>query len=154
VQAASVEKMKAFVSRARALKAEHNLAGRRDVTFFVTTDDAAWAALEPNLTKLSRMAGASEFLRREKVEGAPASVTALGTLYLDLASAVDVGAERARMSKEIAALDGHIAATEARLANRAFLDKAPPAVLEGARRQLSEQQAKRAELGRLLKSLG
>ena len=44
--------------------------------------------------------------------------------------------------------------TEARLANQAFVSKAPPAVLEGARRQLAEQQAKRAELERLLKGLG
>jgi valyl-tRNA synthetase len=58
------------------------------------------------------------------------------------------------MSKEIAALEKHIAATQARLANKAFVDKAPPAVLEGARRQLAEQTAKLAELQRLLKSLG
>jgi valyl-tRNA synthetase len=100
------------------------------------------------------MAGASEIQRRAAVDGAPAAVTALGTLHLDLASAVDAGAERFRISKEIAALEKHIAGTEARLANRAFVDKAPAAVLEGARRQLSEQQAKRAELERLLKSLG
>jgi valyl-tRNA synthetase len=81
-------------------------------------------------------------------------VTALGTLYLDLASSVDVAAESVRMRKEIEALARHIAGTEARLANQAFVSKAPAAVLEGARRQLAEQQAKRAELERLLRSLG
>jgi valyl-tRNA synthetase len=154
VQAASVERMKVFVSQARALKAEHGLASRRDVTFLVIADDAQWATIHANLPKLIRMAGAAAIVRREAVDGAPAAVTALGTLYLDLASAVDVGAEKARMAREIAALGKHIAATEARLANRAFVDKAPPAVLEGARRQLGEQQAKRAELERLLKALG
>jgi valyl-tRNA synthetase len=146
--------MKAFVSRARALKAEHNLASRRDVTFFLIANDPAWAIVESNRAKLTRMAGAAEIQRREEVDGAPAAVTSLGTLYLDLASAVDPGAEKVRISKEIAALDKHIAGTEARLANEAFVAKAPAAVLEGARRQLAEQQAKRAELGRLLKSLG
>jgi valyl-tRNA synthetase len=152
--AASVERMKAFVSQARALKAEHNLASRRDVKFFLICRDPAWDMVQSNMAKLTRMAGASEIVRREAVEGAPAAVTTLGTLYLDLASAVDAGAEKARMSKEIAALEKHIAGTEARLANEAFVAKAPPAVLEGARRQLAEQQAKRAELERLLKSLG
>jgi valyl-tRNA synthetase len=152
--AATVERMKAFVSRARALKAEHNLASRRDVTFFLIANDPAWAIVESNRAKLTRMAGAAEIQRREEVDGAPAAVTSLGTLYLDLASAVDPGAEKVRISKEIAALDKHIAGTEARLANEAFVAKAPAAVLEGARRQLAEQQAKRAELGRLLKSLG
>jgi valyl-tRNA synthetase len=153
-EAASVETMKTFVSQARALKAEHNLASRRDVKLFLVTADTGWALIGSNMAKLCRMAGASEITRRESVEGAPAAVTALGTLYLDLASSVDAGAERVRMAREIEALARHIAATEARLANQAFVSKAPPAVLDGARRQLSEQQAKRSELERLLKALG
>jgi len=83
-----------------------------------------------------------------------AAVTPLGTLYLDLASTVDAAAEKVRLTKELEQLAKHIAGTEARLANRAFTDKAPPAVIEGARKQLADQQAKRAELERLLKSLG
>jgi valyl-tRNA synthetase len=152
-QVASVENLKTFVSQARALKAERNLASRRDVKFFVTATDAAWSLIDSNLAKLARMAGAAELTRRDSVEGAPAVVTPLGTLYLDLASAVDAGAEKARLAKELEALQKHIAATQARLANEAFVSKAPPAVLEGARKQLADQQAKRAELERLLKAL-
>ncbi len=151
---ASVEKMKAMVTQARALKAEHNLASRRDSTFFVISSDGDWAVIAANASKLTRMAGATEFLRRETVDGAPAVVTPLGTLYLDLASAVDVGTEKTRLTKELDQLTKHIAGTEARLANKAFTDKAPPAVIEGARKQLAEQHAKRTELERLLKALG
>ena len=153
-QVATVQGLKAFVSQARALKAEHNLASRRDVKFFIITGDHEWAVLSANLAKLVRLTGAAELVRRDRVEGAPAAVTTLGTLYLDLASTVDAGVEKVRMKKELEALAKHIAATEARLANEAFVRKAPPAVLEGARKQLAEQQAKRGELERLLKSLG
>ena len=66
----------------------------------------------------------------------------------------DPVAEKARLTKELEALAKHIAGTQARLGNEAFVSKAPPAVLEGARKQLADQQAKHAELGRLLKSLG
>ena len=152
-QVAAVANLKAFVSQARALKAEHNLASRRDVKFFAITGDREWATLQSNSAKLIRMAGAASLERREKVDGAPAVVTTLGTLYLDLASTVDVGAEKVRLTKELETLKKHIAGTEARLANKAFTDKAPAAVLEGARKQLSDQQAKRAELERLLASL-
>jgi valyl-tRNA synthetase len=151
---AAVEKLKAFVSQARALKAEHNLASRRDVKLLVTTSDADWAVLAANMAKLIRMGGAAEVTRRDAVEGAPAIVTPLGTVYLDLASAVDVGAEKIRLTKELDQLTKHITGTEARLANKAFTDKAPPAVIDGAKKQLAEQQAKRTELERLLKSLG
>jgi valyl-tRNA synthetase len=153
-QAGTVEAMKAFVSQARALKAEHGLASRRDVRLLVKSEARAWATLEANLAKLQRMAGASAIVRQEDIEGAPAVVTSLGTLGLDLASALDAAAERPRLEKELAALAGHIAGTEARLANPAFVGKAPPTVLEGARRQLAELQAKRSELERLLASLG
>ncbi len=151
---AAVEKLKAFVSITRALKAEHNLASRRDVKFIVTAGDAEWAVVAGNLSKLVRMVGAAELTRRDRVDGAPAAVTPLGTVYLDLASTVDVGAEKVRLAKELEQISKHIAGTEARLSNQAFVSKAPPAVLEGARKQLAEQQAKRTELERLLKSLG
>jgi valyl-tRNA synthetase len=150
---AAVESLKTFVSQARALKAEHNLASRRDVKFLVTANDAGWKTLEDSTAKLIRMLGASELTRRESVDGAPAVVTPLGTLYLDLASTVDVGAEKIRLTKELETISKHIAGTEARLANEAFVSKAPPAVLAGARKQLADQQAKRAELERLLKGL-
>ncbi len=150
---ASVERLKAFVSNVRALKADHNLASRRDVTFFVTTSDTDWAVIAANLSKLIRIAGAAEIARRDKVDGAPATVTPLGTVYLDLASTVDVGAEKVRLAKEIEQIIKHVAATEARLSNEAFVSKAPPAVLDGARKQLAQQQAKKTELERLLKAL-
>jgi valyl-tRNA synthetase len=153
-QIAAVQNLKAFVSQARALKADHNLASRRDVKLFIITGDREWAVLAGNLAKVLRLVGAAEMARREAVEGAPAVVTSLGTLYLDLASTVDAGAEKLRLTKELEAITKHIAGTEARLANEAFVSKAPPAVLEGARKQLAEQQAKRTELARLLKSLG
>ena len=100
------------------------------------------------------MGGAAEITRRDQVAGAPAVVTPLGTVYLDLASTVDTGAEKTRLTKELEQITKHIAGTEARLANQAFVSKAPPAVLEGARKQLADQQAKKAELERLLKGLG
>ncbi|MBI4625061.1 MAG: valine--tRNA ligase [Verrucomicrobia bacterium] len=151
---ASVEKLKGFTSQARALKADHNLASRRDVRFFVIAAEDDWAVIAGNLAKLVRMAGAAEIARRDSVAGAPAVVTPLGTLYLDLASTVDAGAEKQRLTKELEQIAKHVAGTEARLANEAFVSKAPAAVLAGARQQLADQRAKRTELERLLAALG
>jgi len=151
---AAVARLKDFVSQARLLKADHQLANRRDTPFLLTATDSDWALLADNMAKIVRMAGASGIERRDRVEGAPAAVTPLGTLYLDLASTVDVAAEKARFAKEIEQLTRHIAGTESRLANPAFTDKAPPAVIAGARSQLAGQQARKAELERLLAALG
>jgi valyl-tRNA synthetase len=149
----SVLRLQQFVSQSRALKAEHNLASRRDVRFFVIAADPGWGAIQASHAKLVRMAGAADIIRRDSVDGAPAVVTPLGTLYLDLASMVDPAAEKQRLGKELEKLAGHIAGTEARLANPAFAGKAPLAVLEGARKQLADLRAKRAEIERLVAAL-
>ena len=60
---------------------------------------------------------------------------------------------RVRLTKELDTVSKHIAGTEARLANVAFTSKAPPAVLDGARKQLAELHAKRDEVARLLAAL-
>jgi valyl-tRNA synthetase len=153
-QVASVEAVKVFVSQARALKADHNLASRRDVRFFAISTAAAWATIQASMAKLTRMAGAAEIIRKDSVDGAPAAVTPLGTLYLDLAGTVDAVAEKQRLAKEIETLAKHIAGTEARLSNQAFVSKAPPAVLDGAKKQLADLQAKKTEMERLLAGLG
>jgi valyl-tRNA synthetase len=147
-----VENLKTLASQARALKADHNLASRRDVRFFMTGTDAEWAVVSANLGKLLRMCGAAGIVRKECVDGAPAVVTPIGTLYLDLASTVDAAAERERLTKELEKLAQHIAGTEARLSNPAFAGKAPPQVIEGARKQLAELKARRVETERLVSS--
>jgi len=148
----TVAKLKALVAQARTLKAAHGLAARRDTRLFLKADDAQWALVSANLAKLPRLIGAAEIVRGA-LDSSPAEVTPLGTLALDLAANLDPAAERVRLTKELDVLAKHIAATEARLANPTFAEKAPPAVVEGARRQLAEQVAKREELSRLLASL-
>jgi valyl-tRNA synthetase len=84
----------------------------------------------------------------------PATVTPLGTVYLDLTVSVDSSAETVRLTKELEKIAQHIAGTEARLNNPTFVGKAPPAVIDGAKKQLADLKAKQTELQRLLAALG
>ena len=105
--------------------------------------------------KILLFVGAANFQRLEDApHGAPSAVTDLGTIYLDLASGIDVEAETARLEKEIAKLEKVVQSTEARLANESFTAKAPPEVIDGARRQLVDTQAKLDENRAALKALG
>ncbi len=148
-----VEKLKQFTSLARQLKADQSVASKRDVKFIALADAASWTFLEANASKITRLVGAASLERTSSEPALPAIVTAFGTLYLDTGVKVDAAAEKARLTKELEQITKHIAGTQARLSNDAFTSKAPPAVLEGARKQLADQQAKRAELERLLKAL-
>jgi valyl-tRNA synthetase len=55
-----------------------------------------------------------------------------------LAEAAAGTGDRARLEKELAEAEGHLAAARARLANPAFVDKAPAAVVDGARTREAE----------------
>ena len=152
--ARQIELIKELITQARATKAEYNVASKRDVTLFVTpSDDSCATLIEANLDTIKRLAGAATIELVEMVENLPGSVSALGTVYLDLSSAVDVEAEKERLSKELEKLTKAIQAGEGKLNNPSFVDKAPPQVVEGARKQLLETKARRDEIARLLKSL-
>jgi valyl-tRNA synthetase len=71
-------------------------------------------------------------------------------IVIPMASMVDLGAERQRLQKEIEQSRAEIAATEARLEDKAFLGKAPAAVVEREREKLA---TRRDKLERLRQSL-
>jgi valyl-tRNA synthetase len=152
--AAQVEQLKAVVSQVRAFKAEQGEAATKASEFVVEASDAHWTVLEANLSKLKRMMGAASVLRGKMSPDAPAIVTAFGSWNLIKQMKGDPAAEKARLKKELEAIAKHIAGTEVRLNNKAFTDKAPAAVLDGAKKQLADQLAKQAELQRLLAALG
>jgi valyl-tRNA synthetase len=53
---------------------------------------------------------------------------------------IDVAAERERHTKELAKLEKALASAERQLSNQAFLDKAPPHVVEGLRKAEAENR--------------
>ena len=87
-------------------------------------------------------------------KGTPTTRTPLGELYLPLEGLVDVGAETARLKKELEKLAGEMGKIEAKLNNAGFVAKAPPQVIEQSRKQLEELQAKSAHAQKALETLG
>jgi valyl-tRNA synthetase len=152
---AEIAALREVVTALRALKAERGLATNREIALHYLADDEKSDTLERHKEKLLLFVGAASFERTVQAPpGQPSVVTPLGTAFLDLASGIDLDAERARLDKEIANLCKVVASTEARLSNESFTAKAPPEVIDGARRQLAESQAKLRENQTALKALG
>ena len=59
---------------------------------------------------------------------------------LDTAASLDVAAERARLAKALAAAAADVAATERKLANPSFVDRAPAEVVAKNRDRLAAAQ--------------
>ena len=151
-----VANLQELITQARALKAKYNLANKRDVSVFYGADGDAAKVIADNASLIRTLAGIGtlDTLGGQSADGLPAAVTPLGPLYLDLSSSIDVEAEKARLSKELAKLEKQVAAGEGKLKNPKFVDSAPAHVVEGARKQLAETTEKRDETKRILEKRG
>ena len=74
--------------------------------------------------------------------------------YVPLGDVIDVDAERKRQAKEAERLRGQIAGGETKLSNEAFVAKAPPEVVAGAREQLDSLRKQLASVEQILAELG
>ena len=152
---ADVALLREFVASVRGLKSQANQATRRDsVITIVAKDAAAKALLQSNRDKVGSMAGLAEITFADDAGDRTGSLNSLGTVLLELSGTVDVAAEKIRLAKELTKLEQAVAAGEAKLTNEVFVSKAPPKILEGARKQLDDAKAKRDEIARMLATLG
>jgi valyl-tRNA synthetase len=145
-----VEKKREAITALRALRAEYKVPPATFVKVTIATGDRRAEAETESLKKAMR-AETVEFAGADSDLAMPSKLTAFGTVYLSLEGLVDKAAESKRIAGELAKLSGFIKASEAKLANKAFVDHAPAAVVEEARRKLDENRAKVAQLEKLAK---
>jgi len=141
-------------SRLRNLKAEYNVANRRDVRL-VVKGAAEW--LPEQKLVLALLAGAGEVdldSAYEAPKGTPVVLTPVGEIYLPLEGLVDVEAERIRLAREIAKLEQEVARSEAKLGNESFVARAPAEVVEQEKARLEEWRGKLSQLREMLQGLG
>ena len=75
-------------------------------------------------------------------------------LFVPLAGLIDVERERERLTRELERLDGQLRATESRLENRDFVERAPTGVVERERDKAASFRDQRERLSVKLSALG
>jgi valyl-tRNA synthetase len=140
--------------RLRNLKAEYNVATRRDVRFVVKSA-AEWFG-DSEKAVLALLVGASEIVSDDSYEapkGTPVSLTPVGETYLPLEGLIDVAAEKIRLTREIEKIQKEVAKCEAKLGNESFVARAPAEVVAQEKARIEEWKAKLLQLGDMLVSL-
>lgn len=147
--------LKAVVDACRNLRGEMNLSPATKVPLLAAGDAAKLRAFAPYVQALARLSEVrvlpDEAALDADAHGAPIAI--VGDNKLVLKVEIDVAAERERLSKEIARLEGEIAKCNAKLGNEAFVAKAPPAVVEQEQKRLAEFQNTLTKLGAQLARL-
>jgi len=134
-----------FILGIRKIKGEMNIAPARAVPVLLadsSEDDRAWVV--KHRAYLDFLARIESITILEPGDAGPESATALvGSMkvLIPLSGLIDKDAELARLEKEIGRLRQDTERTEKKLANPAFVDKAPAEVVQKERDRMTQNQA-------------
>ncbi|HQR98622.1 MULTISPECIES: valine--tRNA ligase [unclassified Polaromonas] len=137
---AHVTKLKTLVDACRNLRGEMKVSPAARLPLFVVGDHAFMRQSAPVIKALAKLSEVRVFESETEWAAAAqaAPVAVVGEARVCLHMEVDVAAEKARIGKEIARLEGELVKVQAKLANEAFVAKVPPAVLEQERKRLTD----------------
>ena len=141
-----IEDVQKLVTEVRRFRYDQGLKpGQRVKARFAGLDDAHLTAHEPAVRTLTRLdTPADAFTGSAALEVGLSSCVV--TVELDMLGAVDVAAERKRLSKDLAAAEKDLKASKAKLANPEFTAKAPAEVVAKIQ---ARRQAAAADIERL-----
>ncbi|WP_409520030.1 valine--tRNA ligase [Pulveribacter sp.] len=153
---AHVQRIKQMVDACRQLRGEMGVSPAQRLPLLATGDAAFMRDIAPVLQNLAKLSEVQVFddeaAWSQATQSAPVAV--VGDARLALFVEIDVAAERARLGKEAARLEGEIAKAAAKLSNEAFVAKAPPAVIDQEKQRVSDYSATLARIREQLARLG
>lgn len=158
---AEVARLKQFIDACRNLRGEMNVSPSTRLPLYALAANATDAAFlqqwAPVLQALAKLSEVRVFTAEAEWAAAAqaAPVAVVGEARLCLHMEIDVAAEKARLGKEAARLQGEITKATAKLGNEAFVAKAPPAVIDQEKKRVADFTATlgkvQAQLGQLEK---
>ena len=146
-----------IVGAVRQIRAQYAVAPSKRIQATVSSPASATPLSDDARTIIARLAGLEALAVGVDLETPPASAAVLvgrDAVFVPLAGTIDLDAERARLRREIEAKQGFRASVEKKLANAAFVSRAPHAVVQTERQKVADAGAQIAALEQTLRDLG
>lgn len=129
------------INAVRNIRGENNIAPSKEIKLQVRladgTNEQIFQTYNKYLQKLARVSGIEILASAAKPKLASSAVVDGSEIFVPLEGLIDLGAERTRLEKEIARLQQAVEATERKLANSSFVDRAPKEVVDREREKLT-----------------
>ncbi len=139
--------LKYLITDMRRLRAEQGIEPIKLVEFAVACDQATNGLIESNPEVVKQLARAESIAFVTSIEeGWATAMSGTSTIGLNLAGAVDIEKEKAKLKKDLAEVEPYIVSTKAKLENAEFTSKAPAKVIEGMKAKLAEAEGKKAAI--------
>ena len=133
-----VSLLKQAVDACRSLRGEMSISPAARVPLIAVGDAAQLALYAPYLKALAKL---EDVTIVDELPEADAPVMIVEEFKLMLKVEIDLAAEKERLSKEVARLEGEISKANAKLGNESFVARAPAAVVEQEQARVAEFSA-------------
>jgi valyl-tRNA synthetase len=140
------ERLMAFVSALRTLRAEYDIAPSVEISVVTYTDDAALTEIiETNAPLIGALAKTVNMtlspMAKARIKGAATAVIDGAELLVPLKGIINTEAELGRLNKEKQKIEKQMVGAVKKLANEKFLTNAPEAVVAKERAKVAELEA-------------
>lgn len=151
---AEVEWLQTLITNIRSVRADMNIPPSKKAPLLMLAGelDARLAAYAPQLSPMARVENVE--LASESPKGALQTVVDGVTYAIPLDGLIDLGAEKARLEKEIAKAKDEIEKIDKKLSNPAFTDKAPEKVVNLQKERRAGYADEVAKLEEAISGLG
>ena len=155
--AAAEEDMNRIIDAIKAIRVRRNEMGvvpsRKAKLFVETKYPETFSGATAFFERLAS-AASLEVVEDYADENAVKIITDSATIHIPLGDLVDFEAERARLKKELDAMDSEIKRAEGKLSNEGFVSRAPAAVVEAEKAKLEKYKEKRDSIKEAIAKLG
>ncbi len=144
-----------YVTALREVRTTHKVPPREAVRFSARAPAAARDLLENHRALVQTLAGATVSAIGPDVERpANSAATTVGEVELYVHDLVDAEAEKERLERRLADLRKSVSTLGGRLANRSYVEKAPPHLVEQSKEQLEDAKKEAALVEQQLAAIG